>query len=252
MRNPEWVSLSDSERGQLVGIWLLAADHNGVIPASQETIQKLCYMDGLPNISKFIELGFIEDNGCHYDAKVTPERRQDDSPEENRIEENRREKSCPKFETTSDEFRLSQLLLNLIQKRKPKFKQPDIGKWAKHTALMIYRDKREPSEIEGVINWCQADEFWQNNILSTEKLREQFDQLSMKMDAEIKKGSAKDSGLCEHCGKGQKYLGGLCIDCHYRKDEEWFSYTIKTEGKQMPAEPELFDYYEATTFEPPL
>ena len=32
--------------------------------------------------------------------------------------------------------------------------------------------------------------------------------------------SPKDSGLCEHCGKGQKYLGGLCIDCHYRKDED--------------------------------
>lgn len=91
MRNPEWVSLSDSERGQLIAMWLLAADHNGVIPASQETIQKLCYMDNLPNINKFIDLGFIEDNGCRYDASTTSARRQDDSPEENRREENRRE-----------------------------------------------------------------------------------------------------------------------------------------------------------------
>lgn len=30
----------------------------------------------------------------------------------------------------------------------------------------------------------------------------------------------KDSGLCEKCGKGQKYLGNLCIDCHYRRDDD--------------------------------
>ena len=40
MRNIEWISLTDAERGQLVAIWLLAADHNGVIPASEEVIKK--------------------------------------------------------------------------------------------------------------------------------------------------------------------------------------------------------------------
>ena len=29
----------------------------------------------------------------------------------------------------------------------------------------------------------------------------------------------KDSGLCEKCGTGQKYLGGLCIDCYYDKGD---------------------------------
>lgn len=32
--------------------------------------------------------------------------------------------------------------------------------------------------------------------------------------------SPKDSGLCERCGKGQKYMGDLCIDCHVRRDDE--------------------------------
>ncbi len=59
MRNVEWVSLSDAERGQLVSIWLLAADQNGTIPSSPEIIQKLCYMETLPNINKFIDLGFL-------------------------------------------------------------------------------------------------------------------------------------------------------------------------------------------------
>ena len=67
MRNVEWVSLSDSERGQLIAMWLLAADHDGVIPASPEIIQKICFMSDTPNINKFIELGFIE-NGWRQDG----------------------------------------------------------------------------------------------------------------------------------------------------------------------------------------
>lgn len=68
MRNVEWVSLSDAERGQLVAMWLLAADRDGVIPASPEMIQKLCFMTEMPNIKKFTELGFI-------DVEVTTKRR---------------------------------------------------------------------------------------------------------------------------------------------------------------------------------
>lgn len=74
MRNIEWVSMTDAERGQLVAIWLLAADQNGVIPASPDVIQKLCFMSGLPNLNKFIELGFL----CQDDANMTSTRRQDD------------------------------------------------------------------------------------------------------------------------------------------------------------------------------
>lgn len=48
---------------------------------------------------------------------------------------------------------------------------------------MIRMDKRDPAEIEKVITWCQQDPFWQNNILSTNKLRIRFDQLVLKMKA---------------------------------------------------------------------
>ena len=46
---------------------------------------------------------------------------------------------------------------------------------------MIRLDKRKPERIEAVIYWCQQDPFWQSNILSTEKLREKFDQLELRM-----------------------------------------------------------------------
>ena len=56
MRNPEWVALTDAQRGHLVAIWLLAADHDGVIPASPAIIRKLCYLDDGPDLKLLIDL----------------------------------------------------------------------------------------------------------------------------------------------------------------------------------------------------
>jgi len=88
LRDPNWVSLTDSQRGQLVTIWLLAADHDGMIPDSPKLIQKLCYMDKPPDIETFIDQGFIE-----HDANVTPQRRQSDALEESRVDKIRGEES---------------------------------------------------------------------------------------------------------------------------------------------------------------
>jgi DNA-binding transcriptional regulator YhcF (GntR family) len=81
----------------------------------------------------------------------------------------------------SDAFRLSELLLNLILERKPDFKKPNLQSWSKHIDRMVRLDKRTPERIEAVIRWSQKEPFWQNNILSAEKLRDKFDQLELKM-----------------------------------------------------------------------
>jgi len=92
---------------------------------------------------------------------------------------------CP----NSDEFRLARLLFDLIRQRKPDYKEPNLQKWAATVDRMIRLDHRKVDRIEAVIRWCQADTTpkgtrnfcWANNILSTEKLREQFDQLELRM-----------------------------------------------------------------------
>lgn len=81
---------------------------------------------------------------------------------------------------TSDEVRLSELLFNKIKTRNPGFNQPNIQKWAGYVDRLIRIDKKTPVEIEQVIEWCQHDLFWQNNILSTDKLRKQYDALNTK------------------------------------------------------------------------
>ena len=80
------------------------------------------------------------------------------------------------------ELKLSKLLLDLILARYSNFKKPDLNKWSLQIDRMIRLDKRKADDIESVIKWCQDNDFWKNNILSTAKLRKQYDQLKLKMD----------------------------------------------------------------------
>lgn len=90
------------------------------------------------------------------------------------------------FSRNSDELRLSELLLSLILERNPNHKKPNLQIWAKSIDLMTRIDKRQPENIEKITRWCQQDTFWQNNILSTDKLRKQYDRLKMKMESDKK------------------------------------------------------------------
>lgn len=94
---------------------------------------------------------------------------------------NIRNKEYKKYSLDSDEFRLSNLLYELIKKNNPKFKEPNLDNWCGHVDKMIRLDKRSIDDIEAVIRWCQEDNFWHKNILSTDKLRKQFDKLYIGM-----------------------------------------------------------------------
>ncbi len=88
-----------------------------------------------------------------------------------------------KFDQDSIELKLSKYLFEKIRKNNPNTKEPNFQLWARNIDLMIRIDKRKPVEIKKVIQWCQADSFWYKNILSTEKLRKQYDQLVMNMES---------------------------------------------------------------------
>jgi hypothetical protein len=113
-------------------------------------------------------------NGHHEENRSVP---QTSPTTTKKGKEGRRSRYLP----NSDEFRLAQLLLDLIVARKSDFKKPDLQSWAIHIDRMIHIDGRHPARIEAVIYWCQRDPFWQNNILSTRKLRERLDQIELKM-----------------------------------------------------------------------
>jgi len=97
-----------------------------------------------------------------------------------------------KFDLDSTEFKLAQLLFDLIRERKPDHKPPNLQSWAKDIDLMIRRDHRAPERIRQVMEWAQHDTIprgngfcWANNILSASKLREKFDRLELDMGTSV-------------------------------------------------------------------
>ena len=93
-----------------------------------------------------------------------------------------------KYNKNSDEFRLANQLLELLLKKNPMHDKPDLQELASCVDEMIRLDNREVSDIEAVVGWCQSSDaeetgFWNSNVICTEKLRAEFDQLLLKVKA---------------------------------------------------------------------
>lgn len=155
----------------------------------------------------------------------------------------------PSFASDAIEIQIASLLLELIKTRKPDFKEPNIQLWAHHVDLMIRTDKRSQERIEDVIRWCQSDTFWQNNILSAEKLRAKFDQLDLKMHSasDSPKGTRKTGNnwrLLEQVKKEHEKKFGNCGELSkatYRLDHEG-RYRETTCGKdEIVTDPEVIE-----------
>lgn len=106
-------------------------------------------------------------------------------------------------------LRLASLLLTEIQGNKKTrdlspFKRPALQAWARDIDLMIRRDGRTPERIREVIVWCQRDDFWWKNILSTQRLMKQFDRL----EAEMVTKSAGRHDIEDDPYKGVPIIGG--------------------------------------------
>lgn len=101
LRNPQWLSLTDEQRGHLVSIWLIAAERHGVIiaPNIGHYVKQTCGLASEPDLQVLKTLRFIQVDANvtpelrQPDANVTPTRRQRDAPEESRAEETRGEES---------------------------------------------------------------------------------------------------------------------------------------------------------------
>lgn len=110
------------------------------------------------------------------------------------------------YSQASNEVQLSELLFSYILKRDEKAKEPNYQTWALHIDRLVRIDSRTPEEIKEVIKWCQADSFWQTNILSTQKLREKFSTLKQKQGVPSVKAGSRPN---------EEHLAEL-----YRKEQE--------------------------------
>ncbi len=85
-----------------------------------------------------------------------------------------------RFKFSDDDMTAAQWIFGLILKLNPNTKTPSFENWANEIRLMRERDKRTHREICGLFQWANQDSFWKTNILSPAKLREKWDQLTVK------------------------------------------------------------------------
>ena len=78
------------------------------------------------------------------------------------------------------DMEMAEGMLSLIRAINPHQKQPNMDSWANTIRLMVERDGIPYQEIARVFQWANEDNFWKSNILSPEKLRKQFDQLTIR------------------------------------------------------------------------
>lgn len=213
LRNEEWVDLTDSERGQLVAMWLLAADHDGLIPASPQKIQKLCFMTEPPNLNKFISLGFMTSDGSHIDVNMTSNGSQDGAPKAE-ADKNRKEYSLifeqnfwkyyPKKNAKKKAFAIWKKIPDIILISKS---FPDIIQKQKDYKASLKKVGEFAPEFPDPERWIK-DERWNDEIPELEN-------------------QSPDSNLCKRCGKRPWAIGDLCRQCdvEVNKPDGGVSYT---------------------------
>ncbi|WP_163061987.1 phage replisome organizer N-terminal domain-containing protein [Bacillus cereus] len=131
----------------------------------------------------------VEENDVCVTSRDDTDIEEDKELDKEKDKKKKEKSSRHKFETCDTNG--AKYLFEKIKVNNPKQKEPNFNNWANEFRLMRERDNREPQEIKDVIDWCQADPFWQGNILSPRKLREKFDQLTIQMKS--KKGARNNA-----------------------------------------------------------
>lgn len=207
--------LHPKEKLLILTIFRYYSQEKGYSFPSKETLKKLCgitqdrdyykYIKSL-EVKKYLVKETLKGKGCKFYLTnlQNDSHCQNDSDLQNDIDTNCQNDSQPTCKMTvqkekekkkkrkyiysseTNEYMLSILLKNLIiaRDKNSRARNCNIQKWCEHINKLIRLDKRTPGEIEKVIIWSQNNKFWCSNILSTEKLRKQFDTLYQQMKNE--------------------------------------------------------------------
>jgi hypothetical protein len=214
----KFYELPDTAKLTFICLLCLRANYNNKIPYKNDKWLSTRLGIGNVDLKPLVLAGYIV-----IDTEIVSEpyqeciKKLESGPPESETEREKEKRVRTLFVETSDEVRLSDCLFEKIIKNNPQAKKPNIQVWAKQIDLMLRVDNRKPEDILSVIDWCQEDDFWKLNILSTQKLRQQFDRLWLQMT--IKNSTSKDPSfstkmICSSCKKETNALvGGLCWHC---------------------------------------
>ena len=151
---------------------------------------------------------------------------------ENSKEMNKRKSDFGKSTFSEDDLRMAKLLSDLMTQNNPDRKptsEKQIEQWANICRLMRTQDNRKIGDIETIMRFSQQDDFWHRNILSMEKFRKQYDQLTLNMKEKINGKRYNTSGAKDNNQflKRDEIQKGRGLDEHMRKYSSLQSVTRK-------------------------
>ena len=104
-----------------------------------------------------------------------------EAPRYNKNDKNDKNDKKDIINYSEESLKLAKLLYKLINDNNPAwYVNPNFDKWAEDIDKIIRLDGRTAEQVEWMIEWCQKDDFWSQNILSPIKLRKQFNQMVVK------------------------------------------------------------------------
>jgi hypothetical protein len=87
----------------------------------------------------------------------------------------------------------------LAEKVRENGNKAKVGKtWHQAMDRLMRLDGYTPDQVRQVIDWSQADEFWQGNIMSAAKLREKFDMLKTRMFNDRNRSNVRHMSASDH------------------------------------------------------
>ena len=101
------------------------------------------------------------------------------------------QQSQKRYADDSQYMKVAVYLFEKIKERLPNKKEPDFQKWADEVRKTVELDGVPVERYKEVLDWSQNDDFWQANILSTNKLRKQFDTIYLQMQRDNKQNTPK-------------------------------------------------------------
>ena len=103
------------------------------------------------------------------------------------------QQSQKRYADDSQYMKAAVYLFEKIKERLPNKKEPDFQKWADEVRKTVELDGVPIERYKQVLDWSQNDDFWQANILSTAKLRKQFDTIYLQMQRDNKQNPQKNN-----------------------------------------------------------
>lgn len=176
--NPDWMELTDCEKGQLVSMWIAAADKSGKLSINSKIIQKTCFLDEPPNLQRFKDLGFLDGNMTTESDNHTPTTNQDD---DNHLTTTNSNLDQPETETETEESRVETDICkvgiefwNIANQIALSFGDPvpdwQVNQWAEEVRDMVIIDKRPINQILERWGWTQAGWWKDNGVKVTPKM----------------------------------------------------------------------------------